>query len=432
MRSSRSGCWRWLQRALLKLPTTVFCALFAETVGVVFFGVGLYAGWTWFFYAGTGMLAVGICLHLWAYVETLRLFHGVYDVDPWELGRAHGTRIARMMRSPAWCRWELFSLRLFGDRTHKSLDQTPQVHLSAVDLNRGEQFIFSNRFGVVLDSVGCRHLWEQLPSRYDLVDSAVDIGNMGIGYSVAASSAFPPVFSPMPMSIDGQQIGVFWDGGLIDNHAVESIRALTFQTSPERQRYDPRLPHSHQGFSAVITQVIVMDGSGAHTVHERSGWSRFRGFIRILSVFLNKQKAAAVETAWHLQKDIGIPCSVIGLAAGLVPGSDIFDEGMSNSLAKVRTHFDRFSRGELAVLIYAGYTWVEYLNANEMLTGEPITVPTKSFQEILPAPYRPDLATTDELKRHMGASGVPLGVLRDWKRRGSNPDVTKKGRVLMR
>lgn len=412
---------------LIALPVVVFFALFAEALGFILYAMVLIiADWSWPLFLAPALVSFGVIFHVWAFTKILQIFRSTFhDVkaDKSIIGTVwdNKSRIVRMMLSPARCRWEQFSLQLFQDRKHKYLDNTPQIHLAAVDLNQGEQFVFSNRYGARLDVMGCRHIWDQNCNSFG--QSTVDIEEQPLGYSVAASSAFPPIFNPIPFKFSEDHVRVLWDGGLLDNHAVETVRALIYHTRPEHNHYNPEIPNHRTGFLERIDRVIIMDGSGAHTSYDKSSWWRLRGFMRIVAIFLNKQKNIAEESAWHIESSHNIPCSLIGLKAGLWSDCEIFDEDLSEQLASVRTHFDAFSTEEMAILVYAGYTWIEYLNdAKYKLLGEKAAQnaqmsPLKPFCEILPAAYRPYQKDPADLLRHMRASGSLIAWWRKWKRR---------------
>jgi len=95
------------------------------------------------------------------------------------------------------------------------VDSYPKIYLTAVDLNDGTEIIFSQGIVAPLNSLGCRSLWEDRAAVEEYSCKHTELTA-----AVAASSEFPPVFRPVPVYDGNRLLGVFVDGGVADNLAM--------------------------------------------------------------------------------------------------------------------------------------------------------------------------------------------------------------------
>lgn len=169
--------------------------------------------------------------------------------------------------------------------------------------------------------------------------------NWPVARAVAASSCFPPVFSPLPIALEpGQkptggkgglpnwdEISVS-DGGLYDNlglQPVEKHEALLVSDGGL-----PFFPSYPMGVFGRLKAYLSIQGKQAGSVRKRS----------LIAQYEDKKKAG---TYW------GIGSAVTSYHEDASPGySKAF---ATNMLAMIRTDMDAFSDAEIAVLMNHGY-----------------------------------------------------------------------------
>lgn len=163
--------------------------------------------------------------------------------------------------------------------------------------------------------------------------------------AVAASSCFPPVFSPMPLNLarmhrisSGKETNANWqsmivnDGGLYDNLGLEPSKGCkTVLVSDGGAPFYPTIPQG--GWELARAYLAVMSRQ-AESVRKR--W--------LLSQFNRKERAG---TYW-------------GIGSAACRYRDNATDGYSKALAteviaRIRTDMDEFSNAEIAVLGNHGY-----------------------------------------------------------------------------
>jgi NTE family protein len=158
--------------------------------------------------------------------------------------------------------------------------------------------------------------------------------------AVAASSCFPPVFSPLPLNLTDQYkkgTNDSWrhmcvsDGGLYDNLGLEPSKGYTVLVSDGGAPFYPTAPTGLLGRGKAYLSVMSRQ---AESVRKR--W--------LISQFVQKER---VGTYW------GIGSAVCKYREGDTDGYSV--ALATETIARIRTDMDVFSNAEIAVLCNHGY-----------------------------------------------------------------------------
>lgn len=179
-----------------------------------------------------------------------------------------------------------------------------------------------------------------------LAGYVVPTGDWPLAKAVAASSCFPPVFSPLPIKVNqGQQVAYgtalsipSWtgmsvsDGGLYDNLGLQPVeRHGTVLVSDGGQPFVPAVPKGMLGRAKAYLGVM---GKQVGAVRKRLLVGQFRDKVRR-------------GTYW------GIGSAVQSYRRDVQPG---YTKGFAAEvIAAIRTDLDAFSEAEIAVLMNHGY-----------------------------------------------------------------------------
>jgi predicted acylesterase/phospholipase RssA len=333
-----------------------------------------------------------------------------YAVAEWS--RASIARLVRMLLSPAHLRLQLMNLRAYRGQLLRAFHTRPGTFLTATDLNSGKEMVFTSSSVSDLGALGARELWDRRPER--AANSSDDIET---AQAVCASSAFPPLFHSVAVRNRSGLLGVFVDGGVLDNAALNIPKALSVHIHPQRERYhESRLP----GFRDTTSHVWVVDGGKSGAVGQRAIWGRLRALGRLATVLVDQQFEAVLLDSLNLARNADIDIGIMGLPLGFPQNTELSDEQLGQYAASVRTHLDAFSPEETAVLAYCGYTWANYyLSVKSLLTRYEWTqpAPLTPFEEILPERWRPKPQSIDSLRRHLRYSNRRLLLFRTIGRR---------------
>lgn len=323
-------------------------------------------------------------------------------------------RFVKMILCPSVLRIETMNALAFGGATLDTLMARPSMYLTAVNLNNGREMVFSQGIAALLDASGCRALWE---GRSGWKQHAARVE---IAAAVAASSAFPPFFRPVPVYDGERLLGVFADGGVVDNLAIKVAEALAVHIHPARgPRYDP-----HAGgiasFKDWIKLVLVLDGSRPLVEKQRRSWPRWRTLKRLVDTATSEHGSDAEIAAYNFERNVGAQSRIVSLRFGFPQSDKLSQMALPGFVRRVRTHLDAFNLQECAVLAYCGYSWID-----ELLRDEPrlfqrlglgnVPAPTP-FEEILPPEFGPWNTDLADVCRTLRVSGHRFQSLR-WLRR---------------
>ncbi len=319
-------------------------------------------------------------------------------------------RLLKMLLDPSYLRWQTLNFRVFHGEPLKAMWTRPAVFLTAVELNSGKEVVFSSGLICQLDVVGSRELWEQRKER-----ERSDSGVVEIAQAVSASSAFPPLFRGITVENANGLVGVFVDGGVLDNYALHVPRSFSVYIHPYRSRYD-RSKGGGPSFREATSYILVMDGAKAPQATTRSAWGRLGTGLRVLSILTDQQFEGAVLASQELNRHAGIPVNLVGLQPGFPHGSFLDNEILKNYVSRIRTHLDSFSVEECAVLTYCGYMWINELVAGNAYFSDRYEgvswTPPLTFDRILPEYCGRWQTTLSELQHHLRFSNRRLAVLR--------------------
>lgn len=369
-------------------------------------------------------LIVALILHIALFIQLLRekahqptayamlwakIDHS-YAVAEWS--RPSMARLLRMLLSPAHLRLQLMNLRAYRGQLLRATATHPGTFFTAADLNSGKEMVFTSKSVSDLGALGARELWDRRPEY-----AANSSGDIETAQAVCASSAFPPLFHSVAVRNRSHLLGVFVDGGVLDNAALNVPKALSVHIHPQRERYhEGRLP----AFRETTSHVWVVDGGKSGAAGQRAIWGRFRALGRLATVLVDQQFEAVLLDSLNLARNADIDVGIMGLPLGFPQNTELSDEQLGHYATGVRTHLDAFSPEETAVLAYCGYTWANYyLSVKNLLTRYEWTQPAPllRFEEILPERWRPKPQSIDALRQHLRYSNRRLLLFRTIGRR---------------
>ena len=418
--------WEGFERQLLSLVKRgIFAPVLSLVSAYILYGIGLIV----WIAAGRGigllLIASGLLLHGWLACHLVR--EGAHRpsemAQVWahldarfaeaEWARASVWRLLRMLLVPSYLRYQILNLRACEGQLLTTMHSPPQTYLTAVDLNSGREVVFTGGVIAPLDEYGARYLWEERAE--DIMQMS---GRIEIAQAVSASSAFPPLFRPVTIHKGKRVLGVFVDGGVFDNLALNVPKVFSVHIHAARgQRYDGQ-PGSISSFRESTSFILAMDGGKAPTAKNRSSWGRLRTALRLPEILVDQQAADALLSTLDLDRIAEMPTRIVGMNVGFPTESDPNDEELAKSAAAARTHFDAFSNEECAVIAYCGYAWTNAI-LPQLLTRYANTQWTTphAFADILPEWCGAWDSSLDHLRRHLRYSHWRAGIIRSLLRR---------------
>jgi len=408
------GIWtyKWEEFEQLLLHTALRGLLGRTTVLVIAYLIYIVAslatlffmfGWLNVGWLPPTVFGIGLLFHLClvgrlildrAYTHFPIERRSVFSDDPVrpEISNNSVRRFIKMIFVPSYLRVETLNARLFHGAPLRFLPSYPRTFLNAVDLNDGRQKVFFKGGVAALDHTGTRRLWLDEYRWFD--DDRIKYKNLTLAEAVAASSAIPLFFRPIALRDVGEPLGVFVDGGVADNLAINIPKAFSSFIHPSGgQRFQREAGGA--AFSDVTSLVLIVDGSMPLVEKTKRHWTRLLSLKRISDAMMNQQVSDATITAFAFERNVQVPTRIISLQFGM-PERAVGVPKLQNVLGKVRTHLDSFSMQECAVLAYCGYALIETLLQDEMpnlLTHYQGTrsAEFRKFNDILPR----DLGTWD-------------------------------------
>jgi predicted acylesterase/phospholipase RssA len=324
-----------------------------------------------------------------------------------EWAHPSATRLLGMLVSLAYLRRQIMNLRAFHGQLLRSIFSKPRLYLASVDLNSGKECVFTSSLFADLSASGCRYLWDQ---RTDSDENSVQ--NVELAEAVTASSAFPPLFQPVAIRNKHGVIGVFVDGGVLDNFALNVPKSFGVWIHPRRgQRYKGELP----SFREEISFILILDGCKAPSQKTKRQWSRVASVWRVKDILVDQQFDAATLYALDFDWNMGITSGIVGLEMGFPPESLLCDRAINNYLKQVRTHVDSFSLEEIATIGYCGYLWTDQAIADRLSLSDYERAeykPLTAFEKFLPERCGTWRHSVSELRRHLQYSHRRLLLLR--------------------
>ncbi len=281
---------------------------------------------------------------------------------------------------------------LFDRSTCGSLHRTLLLCLGTVELTRGREMVFSNNVLTELGQQGSRDLWEQRSyqdseSRSGLSSSSTfDINSLPVAEAVAASSAFPPFFPPVVIrrgTSTRRLVGVFSDGGVIDNAALHAPIDMMIFCSQNWIRYAKPVGYEFirpSSFEEIISDIFVIDaGAPATQVKGASAiWPPIKVMHRIIDIMQGSQ-GANVNQKLGLMNSTDPKYTAIKIDESLFPWEDgSRDMEIPSYIARIRTHFDAFDPVETAALVYSGYCQADLAFGDKAQASKPL----RSFLDV--------------------------------------------------
>jgi hypothetical protein len=350
-------------------------------------------------------LASGLVLHLFEVVVLLAdgavtargwsQYHRIFKETP---PAKKKRTLARALVSPSRARWLTLNLRAFQGRQVFELNRAKErLYFNVMNLELGQQ--------AVIGANGIHHLDEnQLEiqntwrrrwySGWRLSEDTL------LATAVAASSAFPPLFRPVPIEAQHDSRGAttfhLSDGGTADNTGFKLARSLLIGSRQTKEKFG--IPSFEDATAIVLTLDASKPVQPAHHVS-----SRLRALRRLI---LATQSAQTIElfAAQDWFSEVGLQAAVCGLRVGYITeGMDDFGE----VLPRVRTHLDAFTIGEVGAIAYCGYQHVDHVIQGGLFQraglGDARPASLASLKEYLASLGECDLST-DDLRRTLGRS----------------------------
>ena len=314
---------------------------------------------------------------------------------------------------PGYVRWYFLNKYLFNDALMTDFKTSPKIYLCASDLKNSRELVFSPKLIGEISSKGVRRLWRQ--HRYDVADeemlyATVRGENVPVATGVAASSALPPVFTAVPVFVDGELVANCIDGGVIDNNALNITRQMAKYADEDHADSLGRT------FANTVGHVLAIDAAPPIVSDNRYFWLRSSTMLRISDLLHNRQIHAFLEDLSDIQHLFNVSARAIALTIRPDETSELGDSLVAIRAAKIRTHFDRFSSIECAVLAYLGYYWAnkwalsEYSHRKNFIEN----IPLRSIENILPGEFSPSKESLQvkNILDHLKYSHVKLSVCR--------------------
>ena len=309
-------------------------------------------------------------------------------------------RLVRMLFQPAFLRWQTLNFRAFEGCLLPTLRSGPLLFVTAVDINTGKEVVFTAGAVTTLGAIGCKELWLQRSE-----SSRTTSKNVEIAQAVSASTAIPPWFRPVRINVGDDPSGVFVDGGVVDNFAMNVPKALSVHTH-ERG-------YARGAFVARTSLIVMLDGSGPVSAPRWRFASRVPAALRLLDILFNQQMDDLNVNAFNFSTLLKVETVGVTLRLGF-PESSKLDE-LCEAVSRIRTNLDSFTLEECATLAYSGYLWIEELvKGGAVLDGYPATkwAPPRSLSEVLPASVGQWDSNVAALRRHLRYSGRRLWLTR--------------------
>jgi predicted acylesterase/phospholipase RssA len=317
-------------------------------------------------------------------------------------------RFLSMLFFPSQIRWQTLNLRVFGAIRLGALSLVPvKVYLTAVELNSGEEQVFSAEVVADLSRTGCRDLWRQRIDGH--LTNSWKARDIPLALAVAASTAFPPWFKPIHVTVGEQHLGSYVDGGVADNVATKVPR--NFALHLDSFKNVGNIPDT---FKDRVGYLLALDASAPTVKAKRARWTRWRSLLRLVQVLQNEQFDILMTVVASFKRLAGIDGEALGLQVGFgISDNDLTELG--DELKNVRTNLDSFSIHECAAIAYCGYYHVNYWFENrpglrDMF--ETRDAPFLKFPEFLLPEFRTYHTSVEDLRRHLRFSGLTFSIRR--------------------
>ena len=241
----------------------------------------------------------------------------------------------------------------------------PKLYVMATHLNTGQPCSFSSDGFQILPPDPSHRKCEDIRSFIELANG-FKIGHQSISRAVAASSAFPPVFSPVALDENGQH--QLTDGGVYDNSGARFLEYL-HTTGQIKDEVGDRL-------------IIISDAGKEFPFRLGVDYDSLMGLaMRVTDTQANRisqfdSKAVAKHFASKDDKCHVLQVSIQDRVEFSGEFSKNHTDKVQELLANIRTELDVFSAEEILVLYRHGYL-VAKKKLAELTKGFPTDAKTK-------------------------------------------------------
>lgn len=264
-----------------------------------------------------------------------------------------------------------YARHLLGEAMLQDLPDAPRFVFNATNLSTGVDFRFSK------------------PYAGDYRIGLIDRPDFKVSTAVAASSAFPPVLSPMDLRVDPARVretpgadlhgrlrrdGVrLTDGGVYDNLGLETVwkRCRTILASDAGEPFTAGGRQASDWLRQTI-RVLGIIGHQARAQRRRA----------LVASYVSRERAGAY---WGIQTLV---------EKYLAPGTLRVPPDVTHRLSHVRTRLDRFDEREQCALVNWGYAVSDAALRSFVLDpSEPVTRPDWPYPH-----YRLDSLSAGEIR----------------------------------
>jgi hypothetical protein len=135
---------------------------------------------------------------------------------------------------------------------------------------------------------------------------------------------------------------------------------------------------------------LALDASGPVQLYRRYFWLRISALPRLGDLLHNRQIQGELEDLDDIQRLFNVSAWAISLRTRPDEGCALKDPEIARLAARVRAHFDSFSKVECAVLASLGYYWADRWVKNDFAARKQESPKTRmrGIADILPPPLR--------------------------------------------
>ncbi len=237
-------------------------------------------------------------------------------------------------------------IRRWDDLEKRGFSAYPDLHIVATHLNTGQMGAFSkNGFTLATPTAGAKFEQEINGFVAFAKSKNADVKSQGLSRATAASSAFPPVFSPISLVDKSNDMSyLLTDGGVYDNSGAKWLEFL-YRNAPGAFK-SPRI-------------VLVSDAGREFPVKLQDTYDTFMDLaVRVTDTQANRILESDAKQVEQFFENAGVDYARISIHDNLNTGDELpewHSSKVQQLLGSIRTELDCFSSGEVQALYSQGY-----------------------------------------------------------------------------